>query len=633
MDEFDPNVLAGLAESIARVVEDAWRGMKPARIGIAELLRFDPLHRISADRRPEDDNLYTDLSDPNVYEEGGRFKTKDHRLVLIKVVDAERNVPMAGVIRFGIHGTIFAEEAYTEDAPGGIEIACEEAFGVPVLFLQGAAGDVSPRGDDHSRSGTQQMEAVGRYTAEVARPLWESVPLEDRGEIRMVHLWRKINRQVLGYRENEFGVRAGSSFFPYPHGAFQCGEFGPSVTPDEGNPQTRLVDGELGCLDMDQFQAIFAPSPDQYEFPIGELSRAVQSAFQIGSWYFVTFPGEPVSPLMSQMIALARTEGFEKVVVLGYSQNHLFYLTPEEDWFQGGYEAAMNIWGWKLGGFLVQNNLELLKRLRNNPGPPYFIGDPIEPLKREKETRPLSLHSTRLAPHWISISTRELPILGMIEGSWLGGDSWLSPPWVKLVRVQDNEIVRHSGGFGFLITAEESSDGTIYYLRFQPGLDLPFGSYRFEASGRYRTPSGEDLPYTVTSPEFRIVGGRILEVTAVALSSTLRLYPWIISNPIEVLPVAKDLMNRYQISGFRMISLESGPMNPTPITSTTITARVVLYPSGETISRSLSWDGTCGCFPLPLPRSYPSEITAIEIPAPEGVEYLGNLLRRGFRIP
>jgi hypothetical protein len=608
MDEFDPAVLDELAKSIVRVVLSAYRNMVPAKIGFWEILRFDPENKINRDRRDQDDNLYTDLSDPNVYKEGETYHSKDHRLFVMKVT-TEDGKPIALLVRFGIHGTVFAQEVYTEDAPGGIEIACEEAFGYPTLFFQGAAGDVSPAGDDRGRSGTQQIEAIGRRTAQVIGKFWDSIPLKSEGEIRVAHLWEKIDRNRLGYKENEFGKIVNGSFQPYRYGAFQCGEFSANPPPDSGNPETTLQDGYLGCIELTDLQGVLNGKKEAYELPIGELSRTVQSAFQIGDHYFVTFPGEPVSQLMTQMLQEGEKEGFSPLVVFGYSQTHLFYLTPKENWFQGGYESAMNIWGWKLGEFLLKRNLTLLKKLKENPGPPFFLGDPIEPLPREKERRTQTIKELSSPPQFLSLSPLELPRLTIQEGSFLGGDSWVDPAEIFLVPEGTSQPYRRSSGFGFLITGEDREGGTIYQFRFEPGLDIPPGRYRWEVRGTYFA-QGAVHPYTITSPVFTIKGGPNLTVTYTTSSSRIFLFPSFRPHPVVHLPVAKDLMERYQISGYRLISPEVGPDEPAPILSGTITVRGIYFPGDSSFTETIPYSSTCSCFPL----SFPSGVTGLLIP-------------------
>src|SRR5690606_16388467 len=120
--------------SIADVVEAAWDGRTAARVGATEILRFDPENRITRDRRSANDNLWTDETDPNVYRDGDTWKSKDGRLWIMRVDDAEGR-PLAALLRVGIHGTHFFHQLFSEDALGALERGVEAATGVPMAML------------------------------------------------------------------------------------------------------------------------------------------------------------------------------------------------------------------------------------------------------------------------------------------------------------------------------------------------------------------------------------------------------------------------------------------------------------------------------------------------------------------
>src|SRR5690606_36947967 len=111
-----------------------------------------------------------------------------------------------------------------------------------------------------------------------------------------------------------------------------------------------------------------------------------------------------------------------KLAVVGYSQTHLFYLTPEKDWWQGGYEAAQNIWGWKLGDFLVAQNVELLARLERFGREPAWDGDPLVPLPRENDPSRLAARPQQAAPGGARLSDAATHALREIRATWTGGD-------------------------------------------------------------------------------------------------------------------------------------------------------------------------------------------------------------------
>lgn len=70
----------------------------------------------------------------------------DRDVVALRI-DAEDGRPIASVVHYGIHGTVFKSDnlACSADAAGAVRDTVEAATGAPCLFVQGAAGDVNPR--------------------------------------------------------------------------------------------------------------------------------------------------------------------------------------------------------------------------------------------------------------------------------------------------------------------------------------------------------------------------------------------------------------------------------------------------------------------------------------------------------
>ena len=595
LDDFDPAVLDGLAESIADVVEDAYRRLAPARFGADELWQYDPLHEVNRDRRSHNDNLYTDLANPNVYVQDGVYKSKDQHLWVARIED-ERGRPLAALVRLGIHGTVFADMLYTEDAPGMIERAVEQEWDVPVaMFLQGATGDVSPAGGDNDREGTQVLEAIAVRVARVGKSLWDSIVADSSGTLAVAHTRRQLDRQSLGYADDEFGKGYGEAFQPYAWGGFFCGELGGAPGVDNGDPGTMLQDGQLGCLGVDELQGVISP-PRQVELPLGELSTAVVSAVRLGDWTLATLPGEPVSQMDSKLrdaLALAEVKA-RKLAVLGYAQAHLLYLTPAEDWHQGGYEAAQNIWGWRLGDFLIAQLVETIQRLDSYGSAPAWTGDARQNLPREAERREQLPYRNDDAPRWLSLSATTVERLNRIAGGFYGGDSWIDPARIELVPL-DGGTPSDNSGFGWRLDAQDQPGGTHYRFEFEPGLDILPGVYRFRATGRYADRAGNVTDYSVESPDLSIVGFSGLIVTGEVYAAGVSLNVAYPPHPVEFEPMLIDALDRRQLSGFRMLSDDTGPNEAWPITAGPVRATVTTWPGAVTLDVLLSHFPTCNC--------------------------------------
>ena len=70
----------------------------------------------------------------------------DPEIVVLKIV-SERGAPLAGLWNFAIHGTMLGKRnlLLSSDVMGVASRQLESTLGVPVLFVNGAVGDVSPR--------------------------------------------------------------------------------------------------------------------------------------------------------------------------------------------------------------------------------------------------------------------------------------------------------------------------------------------------------------------------------------------------------------------------------------------------------------------------------------------------------
>lgn len=616
LDDFEPAVVRELALSIADVVAKAWDRRAPARIGAIEVLRFDPENKITRDRRSANDNLWTDESDPNVYRDGETFKSKDGRLWIMRIEDGAGQ-PLAALFRVGIHGTHYFHQLFSEDAPGALERGVEAATGVPMAMLvQGVGGDVSPAGGDQGRDGGPIMEALARRMGRVVDAAWDGIETTDRGVLGAVHRRRNISRKVLGYRDDEFGVGQGEAFRPYVYGGFFCGEFGADPAADAGDPSTTLKDGSLGCVGIEEVEAVLSP-PEQVELPPAELSTAVQSAIRIGDWRLVTFPGEPVSSLGSAMHTAAAAAGYDKLAVFGYSQTHLFYLTPEKDWWQGGYEAAQNIWGWRLGDFLVAQNVELLARLDRFGREPIWDGDPLVPLPREDEPSRLAAKPQAAAPSGVRLSASSTHALQPIAATWTGGDPWVDRAEVEL------EMETAAGWVAVASDAEHGwrqvVDLDAWPVRrevaWEPATSATPGRYRFRIRGHWLAEDGLQA-YDLPSPAFAIEVAPILAVTAAHEGPALRMYPAFVSHPAAFeywLP--SEGLTRWQTAGFRLIDDAVGPADEAPIRGRGLAFEGVWQPGGQAVTAEVEWAADCACARWSPAAPPPPATTRLEIAA------------------
>src|SRR5262245_50456795 len=112
-----------LEDKLAKVINAAAKAAKPARLGVAS--QAATLNRNRHSKRPE--------------------KLVDPELLVLRVDDLEGK-PIAHAVNFAAHPTMHPASMlkFSADYPGAMAKVVEDETGAPCLFLQGAAGDLSP---------------------------------------------------------------------------------------------------------------------------------------------------------------------------------------------------------------------------------------------------------------------------------------------------------------------------------------------------------------------------------------------------------------------------------------------------------------------------------------------------------
>jgi hypothetical protein len=111
-----------LEQKLAGVIIEAARNLRPARVGIAS-------EQVNWNR-----NRHSKLAD----------KPVDRELLVLRVEGTDGK-PIAHAVNFAAHPTMHPWDTYkfSADYPGAMAELVEKETGVPCLFLQGAAGDLS----------------------------------------------------------------------------------------------------------------------------------------------------------------------------------------------------------------------------------------------------------------------------------------------------------------------------------------------------------------------------------------------------------------------------------------------------------------------------------------------------------
>lgn len=488
LDTFSLDSLSRVAEAIAGAVDDAMTSARPARLGVGSARA----EGVSLDRRCQDDWLYG----------AGAI---DDTVTVLRVEDLE-GAPIAALFHFAVHGTVYGNTSrlLSADVPGHAEHALAARFDQPVVafHLQGAAGDVAPDGGGHH--GSQAMQRVGEALADVAREAWEQA--ETRREVTLdVRVDAiAVDPAALGYTSGPFAA----------DGAAQCSVGDGSCSEGASAPE------DVRCL------SAIVPGTGKRE-----TSLAVA---RIDDVALLTLPGEPVSATGRALEDAARALGFADALVLGYAQEYDGYLlVDEEDWLSGGYEPTIGTWGWRYGGFLVEESARLLAALARGEREgrrSTVVIPPWPPEERVAET-------ASATPPAVTLDVPPLvERLTEVRFAFVGGDPGLGTPTVTLEREgSDGAFVAVSTNGWLPVDSRHGAELVTFYeatptsreapnaparehryeVLYETPRDLAEGRYRFHVEGTARSESGDEA-FTLTSSAFMIAPSSALMVDAAA---------------------------------------------------------------------------------------------------------------------
>jgi len=231
----------------------------------------------------------------------------DPELGLLKVMRTSGR-PVALVWNYAIHGTALgsANSSLSGDLMADASARLERETGAPVLFVNGAAGDVSPR-----QRGWSGVESAGGALASAALAAW---------------------RTMLPGRD--LTLRAARSEVPLPGPAL-------SVRNCTGHWMPAAVRLGLGWT----------------------LPRSADlTAVRIGGTAWVTVPGE-LQTRLGLDIKTAGRRSFNEAFVAGYSNGYLGYFLTRRDYGEPSYIACGSFYGESGGEIVSAAAVKLLGRL------------------------------------------------------------------------------------------------------------------------------------------------------------------------------------------------------------------------------------------------------------------------------
>jgi len=475
MDDYDPEVETRVASAVSRAARAALADLSPASLGVAAADAPD----LNADRRCQNDDLY-----------GPDYRDRVLTVLRVDRADSQGNPahPFAVLVHHAMHGTVLggANTLLSTDAPGAVERAASDLLGVPVLFLQGDAGDVSPATPPLGQKGLQNVEWIGMASAPaVADAFARAAPGRAPARARLSFAERPV----------ELGVEALG--------------YAPGQYPEYGG---------IGCLFAAPACVQYTPADRAVCVPLEEGSYVSQSsiaALRVDDVLVVTLPGEPTTGIGARVRELGRAAGAGTVLVAGYAQDHLGYILEQEDFLRGGYEPSMSIWGWKLGAALLENVAALL-RAPDGSQPPLRLPS--------QKTRAPRTPSASAAPPAVDKEPENVERLETVRFSFLGGDPGLGAPRVSLEVERNGAFVPAmaapgrplEGGPEIILRYEahpshrEEPDATRRVHRWtaewETLADTPAERYRFVARGKALTDGGT-IGYGLTGAAFEVRPG------------------------------------------------------------------------------------------------------------------------------
>ena len=231
----------------------------------------------------------------------------DAELGLLKVMGADGR-PVALVWNYAVHGTALgrANSLLSGDLMADASARLERETGAPVLFVNGAAGDVSPR-----QRGWPGVESAGSALASAALAAWRTLPPG---------------------RDLTLGAVRSQVSLPGP------------------------------ALSVRNCTGRWVPAALRLGLGWTLPSSAGLTAVRIGGTAWVTVPGE-LQTRLGLDIKTAGRRTFEETFVAGYSNDYLGYFLTRRDYGHPSYVACGSFYGENGGETLRDSAIELLDRL------------------------------------------------------------------------------------------------------------------------------------------------------------------------------------------------------------------------------------------------------------------------------
>ncbi|MCA9314120.1 MAG: neutral/alkaline non-lysosomal ceramidase N-terminal domain-containing protein [Planctomycetes bacterium] len=332
-DHFDPRVEDAVVDAIVKAVRAARDDATPATIAWAQVVL------------PADQPLGRGR---------GPLRTHEEHVGTLLVTDADGR-PRGAVVHAAVHPTVLRRTylRFDRDLAGAIETRLgQELGGVPVLFVNGAFGDVAPAPTPDAPHGQGRLLALAERATAGLLDVVHDAPRHERLAVRCAAAERDMGtaRAVTGWGSGHALHEAADR--PLFHGS--VGDV--------------VADGLLAPLDVAAWSLFlpevrFVGSFDPLAFGVRvDLQEMVEPGkasgqealaagvvrLDAGSGASLTWlwtPGEATRSAGATWAATARTDADADVWVLGVTNGGAAYLADPDTIEAGGYEAAATLYG------------------------------------------------------------------------------------------------------------------------------------------------------------------------------------------------------------------------------------------------------------------------------------------------
>jgi hypothetical protein len=322
--EVDPAWRDPIIRNVGEAIREASRRMRPAVLKAGA----GSVDTVSQNRR-----------DPS-------FMRDDRVTVLLIDGEDHREPPIASIVNFACHATVLFQDnvEVSADYPGHAALTVKRVVGdAPVLFLNGACGDVNPvwveqKHDEAARVGS----IVG---AEAARRLQELRPLGHGLKTWNIRWDEVLDRPVttggfvtprlrVASRTLDVRMRVLETPETYDAQLAELAKQRDTVPPGDVEARRRIVEQLTMLQGTRGVAAALRPGEQHFLHPEVQAISFGEGCALLG------LPGEFFA---ETGIAIREAAGIEHLLLACYTNHHVMYVVPKHAWTEGGYEPGVSI--------------------------------------------------------------------------------------------------------------------------------------------------------------------------------------------------------------------------------------------------------------------------------------------------